>query len=238
MVEHAIEAGGLSCRRRLGRDEVSRVEGVTLDLACHEPVVVTGEDGCGRNLLVNLLGLLVAPESGSLRVFGRKVDPGDQGARNAVRDREFGFIFPAPYLLPEFSVAENVAVPLFKLRELETVEAGERTIEVMEQVGLAGMEEIPAGHLDLYDQYLVSLARAMATRPRVLVLENAGAHLEDDAFTEFVKTLVVAANANGCTILASCAPSRFPVFGDIRRIEMSGGRVTRDERTHCPIHTP
>ena len=113
----------------------------------------------------------------------------DDHARADLRSRRFGYLFPAPYLLPAMTVVENVAMPLFKISGAGLDEARERTNEVLEFAGLNGGARINVGELTAAEQQRVALARGLVHRPAFLLVEHADASLVDDEAARFIEML-------------------------------------------------
>lgn len=128
-----------------------------------------GPDGPGRGLLLSILGLLEPADSGAVYLDGRSVtDLADEDLQR-LRARSFGFLFPNPCLLPSFSLAENVAMPLFRICGADPDAARERTIEVLDFCGIAHHENQMAGSLIASTQQRAAFARALVHRPKILI---------------------------------------------------------------------
>ena len=91
----------------------------------------------GKRLLLQILGLLLPPDSGEIIVDGALVTDLDIDDLGEIRNRKYGFLFSSPFLLPAFTVLENVAMPLFKITQVETSEAKVITEEILEIVGVS-----------------------------------------------------------------------------------------------------
>ena len=160
----------LSCSRpewNLGQP--SFVGGVSASFRAGEFVGFSGPDGCGKGLLLNLLGLLERPDSGSV-VFGdHPLDGCSQQEIRETRNRNYGFVFGQRALLPAFTVAENVAMPLFRICGDDPPQARDRTLEVLEFCGIAAHSGKLADRISQDSQDLVALARALVHNPKVLV---------------------------------------------------------------------
>lgn len=128
-----------------------------------------GPDGCGKGLLLNVLGLLEPPDSGRILVAGSELPPVGDEEFCQLRNEGFGFLFDHSFLLPSFSVAENVAMPLFRICGGDARSARARTLEMLEFCGIAGFEGTLAGRLDHATQRRAALARALVHRPAILV---------------------------------------------------------------------
>jgi ABC-type lipoprotein export system ATPase subunit len=157
-------------------------------------------------LLLRIASLLDVPDEGDVLFDGEAAHSMDDCARGALRSRQFGFVFAAPFLLPAFSIVENVAMPLLKLLGADYDEAVARTRAALEFVGMpeTGSE---TEKLSPFDQQRVALARALVHQPQVLVLDHADAAL---TLAESAALLALARRARderGATVLAALAAS-------------------------------
>lgn len=183
MSENAAEvvlcANAVSCARALGSPHrpPAHVRDVSLAIEAGTLNVVFGETGCGKNLLLRLLGLLEVPDAGDVLLRGASTRALEEAARIDLRNRCFGFVFAEPFLLDSFSVAENVAMPLFKISGAEVREARDHTERMLEFVGLRDSAPRSIEMLPLPDRRKVSLARALAHQPEILLVEDADAGL-------------------------------------------------------------
>lgn len=165
-----LSCESLVCHRpQWTKGRSSRVEDVSLSFESGTFTSFHGPDGCGKGLLLNLLGLLETPDAGSIRVSDHDPLAMTPEDRCELRNEVFGFVFDAPCLLPAFSVAENVAMPLFRICGGDARSARARTMEVLEFVGLRDEESTMTGRLDDVAQGRVALARALAHRPEILI---------------------------------------------------------------------
>ena len=119
--------------------------------------------------LLNILGMIERPPSGELNVLGEDVLAMEEKAAWGLRDRAFGYLFTHHHLLPTFTVAENVAMPFFRICGKREDLAAERTSEVLLFTGIRHLCGTPVGNLDDSTRWLVALARAIVHRPPLLV---------------------------------------------------------------------
>jgi putative ABC transport system ATP-binding protein len=165
-----LSCENLSCRRDQWNEAgPARIASIS---AGFEPGTFSGfcgPDGCGKGLLLNVLGLLEPHDSGTITVDGRDLAAlGHEEARQ-LRNENFGFLFNHPCLLPSFSVAENVAMPLFRICGGDAQAARLRTLEVLDFCGMADLECTLTGRLNLAMQRRAALARALVHSPRILI---------------------------------------------------------------------
>ena len=126
-----LEAKALT--REFDEGHVKALRGVDFSINEGEFVAITGPSGCGKSTLLQLLGALDRPTSGTLLYRGKSL-PDDPNPA-AYRAREIGFIFQAFHLLPTFTAAENVQIPMFEI-DRSASERRERAIELLKLVGL------------------------------------------------------------------------------------------------------
>lgn len=222
-----IEARALTSSRSLDREGPSRVIGVDLSIDRQTLTLIRGPEGCGKNLLLRLLGLLETPDSGEVFFRGEPTSGLSESERADLCNRHFGFVFMTPFLLPAFTVMENIAMPMFKVLEVEPMEARSRIEELLRFVGLEGLDQKSIADLTPLEQYKVSLARALANRPDALFLENVDSGLMGADLERFVGLVEHAVLSLGVAAVGTAM--RFPerTLPD-REIEMEDGQVAGD----------
>jgi ABC-type lipoprotein export system ATPase subunit len=195
----SLELRGVACTRH-----GAAVEGLTFELTPRALHVLTSADGT-NDLLLRLLGLLEIPDAGEV-LFGRRNTTAlDEPSRTELRTRSFGYVFAAPFLLPSFSVVENLAMPLFKLMETSPSEARTRAEKMLDFVGLRGREEERAGDLPAMQQHAAALARALITQPEVLIVEGLDRHLTGPELKHYRSLLRLAITRLGVTVIATAS---------------------------------
>lgn len=140
----------------------NELEDIDLTVAAGEYVSLVGPSGCGKSTLLRVIAGLLQPTSGEARVFGCSGPPAE---------RKTGFVFQDPTLLPWRTALGNVALPL-EIKGCDAVEARERAMQALADVGLASAAAQYPGELSGGMRQRVSLARAMVDRSRVLLLDE------------------------------------------------------------------
>ncbi len=219
---NAIECRRLACARSEWNNAGSvELSGVDIEIAKGRIVGIAGSDGCGKGLLLNVIGLLEQRDGGDLVLDGNQVPKAGIAELAEWRDRAFGFLFDHPYLLPSFSVGENVAVPLFRLCGGNASEARVRTLEALELVGLSGKESELAGRLGREERWRAALARAIVHKPKCLVAISPPMECGLQSFVRQIRDQLA------MTVLWSGNVSFVGRFAD-RIITMEAGRVIAD----------
>jgi lipoprotein-releasing system ATP-binding protein len=134
-------------------------------------LAVVGESGAGKSTLLHLLGGLDRPTSGGIYFGGRDITGLGDRALADFRNREVGFVWQNPSLLPEFTALENIAMPLL-IRGMSQRAAEETAVAKLEEVGLSARRNHQAGELSGGEQQRVGLARALAAEPKILLADE------------------------------------------------------------------
>ena len=230
-----LAARGLTCSRALDRLTPSRVCDLSLEFEEKTTTLIWGGEGCGKNLLLRMLGLMEPPDAGEVLLHGSSTRRLSEEERAVSRNEHFGFLFAAPFLLPSFSLIENIAMPLFKISSVNTDQALHRTQTVLDFVGLNARAHSAVEELSLPDQQRASLARALVNRPDILIVENLDASLQAGEQQIFLELFQRAATEFATTTIITVANAELARFAD-RGIEMAEGRVVQDDRTTPADH--
>jgi lipoprotein-releasing system ATP-binding protein len=217
-----IAVDALVCRRFVA-DRPVTIEIPNLRVEAGTVTLLTGPVGCGKNLLLRVLGLLETPDAGEVWFEGQAVSKMTDETRTRVRSLRCGYVFASPFLLPEFTVIENIAMPLFKICEMEPEEARDRSEEVL---NFAGLQEVATTRdVSPAIQQRVALARALASRPAALFIENL--ELSEADATGFRELLHRAAGDYGVAVVSSIVPECSAWEGE-RRVQLVEGRLVSE----------
>ncbi len=167
--------------------DLTVVRDVSLDIASGEMVAIIGPSGAGKSTLLHLLGALDRPDKGSVRIRDTEVFSLPAGKQAKFRNQQLGFVFQSHHLLPEFSAAENVAMPLWIRGNGR--KAGLAAAEAMlERVGLAARTGNKPSQLSGGEQQRVAIARALINKPAILMADEPTGNL-DTANAESIHSL-------------------------------------------------
>jgi lipoprotein-releasing system ATP-binding protein len=215
----AITCEGLTCLKSDWNNAgPGRVLDFTSAFECGEFVGFCGKDGSGKGLLLNVIGLLEKADAGRLVLLGHDAEDFSEEDTATFRNEACGFLFGHPYLLPSFTVAENVAMPLFRICGGGAVEARERTREVLEFAGIGDFETARTGMLDPVLRWRAAFARALVHDPRVLIAISPPA-------ADLLPLAKLAAAKYHLTVLWAGERETIAPHAD-RIIEMQSGRAT------------
>lgn len=175
--EPVLRAVNLAKKFWSGPEELVVFEGLNLEVVAGEMLAVIGESGVGKSTLLHLLGALDRPTSGEIYFRLQTISSFDERELADFRNREIGFVWQLHYLLPEFTVQENVALPL-RIGGAAAGEAEERAADLLKEVGLSGRLRHRPGELSGGEQQRVALARALVNRPSLLLADEPTGNLD------------------------------------------------------------
>jgi putative ABC transport system ATP-binding protein len=219
----AIAIRGLDFAYHEGALDHQVLFGLDLDIRRGEVVLLTGPSGCGKTTLLSLIGGLRSVETGELVVLGQELHACSQAELVHVR-RSIGFIFQLHNLLDFLTARQNVQMALQLHPELSRKAMERRAGLMLESVGLGRYCESYPGQLSGGQKQRVSIARALASRPRLILADEPTSALDSQTGREIVEILLRLAREEGCTILMVTHDVRIADVAD-RVIEMEDGRI-------------
>lgn len=208
-------------RKRFGA--VEALGGVSLEVAQAEIVAIVGASGAGKSTLLQILGTLLAPDSGRVEIAG--VDVSQLKAKEIAkfRNRHIGFVFQFHHLLPEFSAIENVMMPSL-LGGCSRRESESRATELLEMVGMQHRATHRPSEMSGGEQQRVAIARALINRPSVVFADEPTGNLDTRNRDEIQRLLYDVRDRFNQTIVLVTHDDALASSAD-RKIVMSDGRI-------------
>jgi lipoprotein-releasing system ATP-binding protein len=213
------------------------VQDVSLAIDENEFVAITGPSGSGKSSLLYLLGLLDLPTSGEVLIEGRATAHMDEEERARTRLEQLGFVFQFHFLLPEFTVLENVILPMRALRRLSVEAMRERGQGLLASLGLADHVHKLPDQLSGGQRQRVAVARALANEPPVILADEPTGSLDSKASEQVFELLRDLVDKHGKTVVAVTHDLGLAARMD-RRIELLDGRIVTDEQHQSAVSTP
>ena len=197
--EYAIEIENLTKVYDMGAEQVHALRGVSARFRKGEFWAVMGSSGSGKSTMLQILGCLDRPTSGSYRLDGQEVSRLDDDELSDVRLKYLGFVFQSFNLIPQLTVAENIALPLY-YQGVGEEESRSRVLRYAEYVGLGDRLAHRPNQLSGGQQQRVAIARALATDPVVILADEPTGNL-DTAMSVEIMELFAELNRQGKTIV-------------------------------------
>jgi putative ABC transport system ATP-binding protein len=168
--------------------ESTALNEVSFEINQGEFVSIMGPSGCGKSTLLNILGMLDKPESGSYEFLGNEVGLLNEKGRSDVRKKNIGFIFQNFNLIDELTVFENIELPLI-YNKIPTTERKQRVNELLEKIGIAHRTSHFPQQLSGGQQQRVAVARALITKPPLILADEPTGNLDSSNGNEVMELL-------------------------------------------------
>jgi putative ABC transport system ATP-binding protein len=210
-----------------GATRVMALAGVDLEIRAGEKLAIMGPSGSGKTTLLSILGCLDRPTSGEQLFGGQPVAGLEDDALSRLRNREIGFVFQAFHLIPQLTVAENVETPL-QYAGVPEAEWRPRGLRALERVSLAGRADHRPSELSGGEAQRAAIARALVTRPRLLLADEPTGNL-DSATGEEIAALLDELHAGGATVVLVTHNEALGRRAE-RLVRLRDGRVESEER--------
>jgi lipoprotein-releasing system ATP-binding protein len=197
---------------------------ISLSVSKGEFVSVIGKSGSGKSTLLYLLSTMDTDYTGSISINGTDVTKLEHSQLPGFRNEHIGFVFQFHFLLPEFSVLENVMLPALKLKKKSREEIEQRAMEILTQLDIKGQEHKKASRISGGQQQRVAIARALINSPTVVMGDEPTGNLDSKNTKIVFDIFRQLARERGQTIVAVTHDEEFAANCD-RIIELSDGTL-------------
>ncbi|MEN8711059.1 MAG: ABC transporter ATP-binding protein [Arenicellales bacterium] len=225
-ITNAVKCRGVSKVFSQGELAVHALTDIDLDIAAGEFVCLSGSSGSGKTTLLNMIGGLDVATAGEITVAGKRLDKMPMSELADLRLQHIGFVFQAYNLIPVLSARENVEFVM----QLQGIEADQRRVnamEILQQVGLTGMEDRRPAELSGGQQQRVAVARAIVSKPALILADEPTANLDSEN-SDKLMTLMRELNSQiGTTFIISTHDEGVMAFAK-RLIRLHDGRIVSD----------
>ena len=225
---HLIELKDLYKIYAQGEEPVHALDGVSTSIDEGEFVAIMGASGSGKSTMLNILGCLDTPTSGSYMLDGLEVARRSRRELAQIRNRKLGFVFQNFNLLPRTSAVEQVELPDLYMGRLSRGERRRRALSLLERVGLGGRYTHKPSELSGGQQQRVAIARALMNEPPVLFADEPTGNLDTKSSVEIMK-LFTELSAEGITIVMVTHEDDIAAYAK-RHLVMKDGKLVRDDR--------
>jgi putative ABC transport system ATP-binding protein len=224
----ALLARGVHKSFGAGGQRTPILQGAGLGIAVGEVVFLVGPSGSGKTTLLSILGCLLTPDDGSVKVLGQDVSPLGPKELTAFRRRHLGFIFQTFNLFPTLSALDNVCLTLV-MRGQSLPQAAPRARELLGQVGLQDRLHLRPAQLSTGECQRVAVARALANDPAILLADEPTASLDAENGQLVMQLLTKLVRQQGMTLVVVTHDNRIFPFAD-RIVHLENGRLVRASR--------
>ena len=226
---HLIEIRDLRKTYDVGDEPVHALDGVSTSIDSGEFVAIMGASGSGKSTMLNILGCLDTPTSGSYLLDGIEVARRSRRELAIIRNRKLGFVFQNFNLLPRTSALEQVELPDLYMGRLSRHDRRRRAIELLRRVGLGGRIGHTPAQLSGGQQQRVAIARALMNEPPVLFADEPTGNLDTKSSIE-IMNLFTELSKEGITIIMVTHEDDIAAYAT-RHLVMKDGKLVKDDRT-------
>ncbi|KCZ50656.1 ABC transporter ATP-binding protein [Hyphomonas pacifica] len=202
MTGPVLELIGIDRYYRTAAGELHVLNDTDLQLNAGELVGLVGPSGSGKSTLLHTAGLLERPEAGKVMLDGIDCLSLDDAGRTAIRRSKIGFVYQFHHLLPEFSAADNIAMPLM-IAGVKKAEAREKAEHLLGEMGLEDRGHHQPAQMSGGEQQRVAIARALANDPRLVIADEPTGNLDPGTTERVFATLINMVRNEGAAVLVA-----------------------------------
>ena len=228
-MDNVVVCRGLSRVYTSDAVPVHALRDVDFDVAPGDFVSLSGPSGSGKSTLLNLIGALDRPTEGRVTVDGVDLATLSDSQLADLRLTKIGFVFQAYNLIPVLSARENVEF-IMQLQGVSAAARRERALDILEALGIGELAERRPGQLSGGQQQRVAVARAVVTRPALLLADEPSANL-DSKTTETLLELLRRINVERGVTIVTATHDPIVIRYARRSVRLKDGRIEADERT-------
>jgi putative ABC transport system ATP-binding protein len=212
-----------------GEIAVPALRGINLEIETGEFTTVFGPSGSGKTTLLNVIGCLDKPTEGEIYFNNNNIADLSKKELSIVRRKNIGFVFQSYNLIPVLTAYENVEFAVKILEHLSQADIHDKVMDILDLVGLAGLEDRKPNELSGGQKQRVAIARALVKEPKLVLADEPSANLDSDTSEEVLQVMLKMNDELDTTFLFS---THDPLVMDYakREIELKDGLITKDER--------
>ena len=226
MKDNIIQARNITkCYGEVGTCEIEVLKGVDIDVHEGEFVAIMGPSGSGKTTFLDILGGLLKPSSGEVRIDGESLKGLSDSDLARIRGKKIGFIFQQYNLIPSLTATENVELSL-RINGSTKDDARERAVSLLNMVGLGHRVQNKPSQLSGGEQQRVAISRALANRPKIILGDEPTGNLDSKNGFMVLDLLKRLNEKEGYTIVVVTHDHRISKYAE-RIIRMMDGRIRK-----------
>ena len=222
----AVRCVDLCKTYRQGEEDIKALDHVSIEIKEGGFVCLSAPSGGGKTTLLNAIGGLDKPDSGEVYVAERRIDNLSKGELAELRLRQIGFVFQAFNLIPVLTARENVEF-VMQVQGVPAAERGRKALEILEEVGLKGLEDRRPADMSGGQQQRVAVARAIVSRPALVLADEPTANLDSKTADGLMELFRELNEHHNTTFVIATHDKRVMSYAK-RLIRMLDGRIVED----------
>jgi putative ABC transport system ATP-binding protein len=211
---------------RQGDEDIRGLDHVDIEIDSGGFVCLSAPSGGGKTTLLNAIGGLDKPDSGEIWVGDQRIDTLTKGELADLRLHKIGFVFQAYNLIPVLTARENVEF-VMQVQGVPAAERGEQALAILDEVGLAGLEDRRPAQMSGGQQQRVAVARAIVSRPEMVLADEPTANLDSHTSDQLMELFVALNEQHDTTFVIATHDQRVMNFAR-RIVRMLDGRIVDD----------
>lgn len=223
-----LEVRGVTKTYEQGEAAMRALDGVDLDVGPGELMLLMGPSGSGKTTLLSVMGCILRPTTGTVRVLGDETTQLAERALPTIRRDRIGFVFQGFNLFPTLTAGQNVALAL-DIKGVPTAAARARAAELLAQVGLTEKQHAYPADLSGGQKQRVAIARALAGDPPIVLADEPTAALDSESGRRVMDLLRTVAHDHGRAVVAVTHDHRMLGYAD-RIVVIEDGRIVSDRQ--------
>jgi putative ABC transport system ATP-binding protein len=214
-----------------GDTEIKALDHLSIEIDAGGFVCLSSPSGGGKTTLLNAIGGLDKPDSGEVWIEGDRIDTKSKGELAELRLHKIGFVFQAYNLIPVLTARENVEF-VMQVQGVSAEQRAEKSMDVLKEVGLAGLEERRPAQMSGGQQQRVAVARAVVSKPALILADEPTANLDSKTSDDLMDLFSELNSKHNTTFIIATHDQR--VMAHIPRlIRMLDGRIVDDVQQHA-----
>lgn len=222
----AIRCVDLCKTYRQGDQDIKALDHVSIEIDESDFVCLSAPSGGGKTTLLNAIGGLDRPDSGEVYVAGTRTDNLSKGELAELRLRQIGFVFQAYNLIPVLTARENVEF-VMQVQGVPATQRGKKSLAILEEVGLAGLEDSRPAEMSGGQQQRVAVARAIVSRPALVLADEPTANLDSKTADGLMELFRELNERHNSTFVIATHDQRVMAYAK-RLVKMLDGRIVDD----------
>jgi len=214
-----------------GDVDIKALDHVSIEIAEGGFVCLSAPSGGGKTTLLNAIGGLDRPDSGEVYIAGQRIDNLGKGELAELRLRKIGFVFQAFNLIPVLTARENVEF-VMQVQGVAAAERGKLALDILEEVGLAGLEDRLPADMSGGQQQRVAVARAIVSRPALVLADEPTANLDSKTADGLMELFCELNERHKTTFVIATHDKRVMSYAK-RLVRMLDGRIVDDIEQHA-----
>ena len=222
----AVRCVDLCKTYRQGEEDIKALDHVNIEIDQGGFVCLSAPSGGGKTTLLNAIGGLDKPDSGEVYIQGRRIDDLSKGELANLRLHQIGFVFQAYNLIPVLTARENVEF-VMEVQGVAAAERGKKALAILEEVGLAGLEDRRPADMSGGQQQRVAVARAIVSRPALVLADEPTANLDSKTSDGLMELFRELNDHYDTTFVIATHDKRVMSYAK-RLVSMLDGRIVED----------